>query len=145
VAAEVDPIELATRSLRHRDRSRHEIDERLAKAGVGARERADALRTLERVGYLDDGRFAATRAAALASRGQGDRAIRFELGGHGLSAEQVEAALATLAPEAERAAGLADRLGRSPKTAAHLSRKGFSLESLETALGPGLRLGMPEE
>jgi regulatory protein len=142
---EVDPIEIATRSLRHRDRSSHEIDERLAKAGVTAPDRADALRTLERVGYLDDARFASTRAAALASRGQGDRAIRFELAGHGLSAEQVETALATLLPEADRAAALADRLGRTPKTAARLSRKGFSTDSLETALGPALRPGLPEE
>ena len=38
-----DPIELAARALRHRDRSRHELDERLARAGVDDAERAEAL------------------------------------------------------------------------------------------------------
>ena len=32
-----DPIDLAARALRHRDRSRSQIDERLARAGVGGR------------------------------------------------------------------------------------------------------------
>ena len=56
---ERDPVELAARALQHRDRSRRELDERLARAGVGDSERADALDTLERVGYVDDARFAA--------------------------------------------------------------------------------------
>ena len=46
-----DPIELATRALRRHDRSRHELDERLAKAGIGDAERDEALDALERVGY----------------------------------------------------------------------------------------------
>ena len=132
-----DPIEIATRSLRHHDRSRSELDERLAKAGVGAAERAEALDRLEQVGYVDDGRYAATRAASLASRGQGDAAIRFDLRGRGLDSQAVEAALATIAPEADRAAALVERLGRSASTAARLRRKGFSAEAVEGAFGDG--------
>ena len=45
----------------------HELDERLARAGVDEAARADALETLERVGYVDDARFAVARAAALAA------------------------------------------------------------------------------
>ena len=132
-----DPLDVAARSLSHRDRSRSELDERLAKAGVGDAERAEALERLEQVGYVDDGRFATSRAAALSSRGQGDAAIRFDLRGRGIDREAIDAALATLAPEAERAAQLVERLGRTPKTAAHLRRKGFAADAVEAAFGDG--------
>ena len=134
-----DPIEIAARSLRRHDRSRSEIDASLAKAGIGDDERADALETLERVGYLDDERYARTRAEALAARGFGDSGIRFDLERHGVTVEVAAAALATLTPEPDRAAALVERFGRSQKTAARLSRKGFASESLETALGDVVR------
>ena len=92
-------------------------------------------------GYVDDGRYAASRAEALAARGQGDAAIRFDLRGRGLDTDAVDAALATLPPEAERAAELADRLGRTPKTAARLRRKGFSGEAVEQAFSDGFAAG----
>jgi regulatory protein len=129
-----DPIEIAARALRHRDRSRREIDDRLARAGVEDTERADALASLERVGYVDDERFAAVRAAALAGRGYGDQWIRLDLATHGISGEACEEALATLEPEAERARVLAERLGRVPKTAAQLARKGFGEDAIEAAV-----------
>jgi len=135
--AERDPIDLAARALHHRDRSRRELDDRLARAGVADEQRADALDTLERVGYVDDGRFAASRAETLAGRGYGDEAIRHDLEGHGIAAEAVAVAVGDLEPEAERARALVERLGRSPKTAQQLVRKGFAEESVETAVGPG--------
>jgi SOS response regulatory protein OraA/RecX len=130
-----DPLEIAAAALRHRDRSRREVEERLARAGVDADERDDALETLERLGYLDDTRFAAGRAEALAARGFGDEAIRHDLAEHGVAAEAVEAALGALAPESPRAQELVERLGATAKTAAALTRKGFAPESLEAALG----------
>ena len=48
-------------------------------AASRATERAAAVETLERLGYVDERRFAASRAAALAARGYGDEAIRFDL------------------------------------------------------------------
>jgi regulatory protein len=131
---EVDPVELAARALQHRDRSRREVDERLAKAGLDEDRRAEALETLERVGYVDDERFAAARAGALADRGYGDEWIRHDLGRHGVEAETAEAALAALEPERERAAAVIARLGPGPKTAAHLGRKGFGEDALELAV-----------
>jgi regulatory protein len=132
---EQDPIELAARALRQRDHSRHEIDEKLTRAGVGAEARAESLATLERLGYVDDGRYTADRAAALAARGYGDAFIRYDLERHGVDAESVTLALAALQPEAERAHELALRPGSSPqavaRTVAKLARKGFSDESLE--------------
>lgn len=130
-----DPLEIAARALRHRDRSRREIAERLVRAGVNADERDHALETLERVGYVDDARFAAGRAEALAARGLGDAAIRYDLGEHGVAGDEAEAALRALVPEAARAQALAERLGATAKTAAALSRKGFAPESLEAAFG----------
>jgi regulatory protein len=130
---DVDPVELAARALQHRDRSRREVDERLAKAGIDEVRRADALDTLERVGYVDDERFATSRAAALAARGYGDEWIRHDLAAHGVEGEAADAAIAGLASERERAAAVIERLGPGPKTAAHLSRKGFGEDVVELA------------
>jgi regulatory protein len=133
--AEQDPIEIAARALQHRDRSRSEIEKRLARAGIDEDTRTDALDTLERVGYVDDGRFAGARAESLAGRGYGDDWIRHDLGEHRVSAEAIAAAIGALEPERDRAAALVDRLGRTPKTGAHLARKGFGEDALESALG----------
>ena len=132
---ERDPIEIAARSLQQRDRSRSELDARLARAGIDEDARADALDTLERVGYVDDERFAAARAASMAGRGYGDEAIRHVLHGDQVGEEAIAAGLATLEPEAERAVALVERLGRTRKVAAQLARKGFSQDALEAALG----------
>lgn len=96
--------------------------------------RRDALETLERIGYVDDVRFATVRAAALAARSLGDAAVRHDLEAGGISPEVVEAALAALEPEAERAAAVVARRGRSAKTAAHLARKGFGEDAIEAAV-----------
>lgn len=130
-AVEPAPIDLAIRALRYRDRSTAELDVRLARRGVGDAEREQALETLERVGYLDDERFARTRAEQLAARGSGDALIRHDLEGRGIAAEHVDAALAGLEPERERAARIADRRGRTPKTARYLASRGFGEEALE--------------
>jgi regulatory protein len=141
VPRERDPVELAARALQHRDRSRRELEDRLARAGVGDSERADALDTLERVGYVDDARFAASRAGSLAARGYGDEAIRHDLTDHGVDGEAATSAICGLEPEVDRARELVERLGRSAKTAQQLARKGFCEESLETALGADVAEG----
>ena len=132
-----DPIDLAARALKQGDRTRHEIDEKLARAGIGAGARAESLETLERLGYIDDGRFATGRAATLAGRGYGDAFISFDLESHGADPEAIALALAELEPERERARDLAARLGATPKTAAQLARKGFADESLEGIVATG--------
>src|SRR3954452_17443577 len=133
-----DPVELATRALRHRDRSAHEIAERLERAGVEEAARAEALATLARLGYVDDARFAQARAEALARRGHGDAAILFDLERHGVEADTVDAALGALEPELVRARAVVERRGATPRTARHLFGKGFSRESIDAALGDGL-------
>jgi SOS response regulatory protein OraA/RecX len=83
----------------------------------------DAIGTLERSGILDDGRAAAARAQGLAGRGYGDAAVRFTLEEEGFSGEALEAALALLAPEAERARALL-AAGRSARW---LAARGFEV------------------
>lgn len=117
-----EALAAATQALRAADRSRAELETRLAGRGIPADERVAALDELERLGYLDDGRTAALRAARLAERGYGDAYIRAELERRSLPAEE---ALAGLEPEAERAARLARR-GRT-----WLLRRGFDPEALD--------------
>jgi regulatory protein len=129
------------RALRDHDRSRRELEERLLRAGVTPPACAAALATLERVGYVDDTRFAIARAESLVARGYGDGAVRLELERHRVGPEAVAAALAAVAPEAERARELVDRLGRTPAAARRLARKGFGSDALEAAFGPGIAAG----
>jgi len=130
-----DPIDLAARALRHRDRSRSQVDERLARAGVEDDRRADALDALERIGYVDDARFAGQRAASLAERGYGDEAISALLAADGVPPELAGEAVGALRPESERAAEIVASLGASPQTAARLARKGFGEDAVEAAAG----------
>lgn len=134
---EQDPLDVAARALRHRDRSAHEVDERLARAGIDEDRRAEALETLARLGYVDDDRYAATRAAALAARGWGDAGIRAHLEREGVGAAPAERALATLASEHERARAIARRDGASPRTARRLAAKGFSEDVVESVARDG--------
>jgi len=133
VAADPDPIEIAARALQHRDRSRRQLEERLERAGVSEDGRAIALETLERIGYVDDERYALARAGALAERGFGDDGIRHQLESEGVLPISADSALAALEPERDRAARLVARLGPGLKTAAHLGRKGFGEDAIEAA------------
>lgn len=131
MAQRPDALETALRALRSRDRSAAELGARLQQRGIGAAEQAHALETLERIGYVDDERYARARAEQLSERGSGDALIRHDLERRGLAAEHVEAALARLEPEATRAARIVARRGPGPKTARYLASRGFAAESLE--------------
>jgi regulatory protein len=124
----------AVRVLRHRDVSRRRLDERLQGRGARGPARRDALDALERAGLVDDARVASGRAGALAERGYGDAAIRFALEGEGIDAALVEAALAGLDPERERAERLLAG-GRDPKAVRRLAAKGFDAETLGDIVG----------
>jgi len=138
---EKDPIDVAARALRHRDRSRAQVSERLARAGVDGEQREEALEKLERVGYVDDARYAANRAATLAARGLGDEAIRHDLEAAGVAAESLDEALGALEPEVDRARAIAAASGRTARTAAQLARKGFGEDAIESAVGPDIAGG----
>jgi regulatory protein len=124
-------LEVAARALRSRDRSGSELRRRLVDRGVGPAAATETVATLERVGLVDDARFAAARARRLAERGYGDAAVRHDLESRGVGTEVVAEALATLAPESERAVEHARRLGGGARAARALARRGFGEDALE--------------
>lgn len=132
----------AVSTLRRTDFSTAALSERLERRGVAPAARAEALGVLERAGLLDDVRAAGARAEALARRGAGDAMVRADLSGRGFGPEVVEAALASLEPEAVRAVRLAAERGGGPRAARFLARRGFGAESIESAL-PGLVADSP--
>jgi regulatory protein len=130
-----EALGVAVRALRYRDLSRRRLEERLAGRGTRADASADAIGALERAGLVDDGRVAAARAQALAARGYGDAAIRFDLEREGLGGESVAEALAALEPERERARRLVEQRGRGAQAARWLAARGFEAGTVEEAGG----------
>ena len=129
-----EALSAAARELRRRDLSSHVLADRLERRGVAAQERAEVVETLERAGLVDDDRFACARAAALAERGRGDAAIRWDLETKGLPGELVDRALASIDPEHDRARRILARRGRGAATARLLAARGFGEEAVEWAL-----------
>jgi regulatory protein len=123
---------LSARSLARRDLSERELSDRLARANVRAEVRKEAVERLVRAGAVDDARFASGRAELLARRGAGDLLIRHDLESRGIGAEHIEAALALLEPEQDRAERIVATRGPGPRTARYLAQKGFSEETIES-------------
>jgi regulatory protein len=121
----------ATRALATRDRSRGELEARLAQAGVPESARDDALEALEASGVVDDARVAESRAAELARRGYGDLAIRSDLARRHIPREAVAEAIEKLEPESERARQVVERRGAAPAILRRLASRGFSRDTLE--------------
>jgi regulatory protein len=120
-----EALAVATRALARREHSAHGLRERLVRAGVPDTDANDVLEELQRVGLLDDGRFATERARVLAERGKGDAAIRFDLERAGVETAEIEAAMSAVEPESERAGRIVDRRGATAATARLLSSRGF--------------------
>ena len=127
-------LETALRALRPRDRSRAEIEGRLTARGATSEERLATLTTLERTGLVDDRRFAISRAHALAARGAGDALVEADLERLGIQPALITEAIAELEPEIDRATSVVRRRGSGLRTAAYLSRRGFSRDSVEDVI-----------
>ncbi|MEZ5099428.1 MAG: RecX family transcriptional regulator [Thermoleophilia bacterium] len=122
-------------ALARRDRSRQGLRAELDRRGLRPAELEVALETATDLGLVDDDRFAASTAARLAAKGQGDVAILFELERQGVSGETARAAVAALAPERERAAAIASRVSGDPRRlAALLGRRGFDPDVIEAVV-----------
>jgi regulatory protein len=136
--SEADARELALRALRHRDRSRQELDESLARAGASEEARAEALDRLAEAGIVSDERFSLQRSRVLAERGAGDELIRADLRSRGVASALIDDAIDALEPEAERAARAFAARGGDVRAVRYLARKGFRTETVErlTALNP---------
>jgi SOS response regulatory protein OraA/RecX len=89
---------------------------------------------LQRAGLVDDSRFAQSRAEALAERGKGDTAIRFDLRRQGVAEEEIDTAVASLEPERARAERVIARRGGGVATARLLARRGFDEDAVEAAV-----------
>jgi regulatory protein len=128
-------LAVSTGALRHRDLSTRRLEQHLERRAVPPAERARAVETLTRTGLLDDARFARGRARALAARGYGDTAIRFDLERQGVDPELATEALSDLEPERDRALRLAATAGSTARAARLLARRGFGEEVIEAVVG----------
>ena len=126
-----EALAVALRLLRHRAHTAASLEARLERRGIASGDRHRTLAALGRAGLVDDARFAHGRAAALAERGSGDLMIADDLERHGLSPELVREAIAALQAESERAEGIVEERGLSPKTLQALGQRGFTEASLE--------------
>jgi SOS response regulatory protein OraA/RecX len=126
-----DALARAGRLLAAQDRSRQELEERLARAGVPPAARTEALAAFVEAGAVDDARLARNRAQELARRGYGNGAIRHDLTRRRIAPDTAAEALATLEPEVDRARELA-RAGVPLSTVLRrLSARGFSRATLD--------------
>jgi SOS response regulatory protein OraA/RecX len=139
----VRALDIATKALARRDFSERGLRERLERAGVDPAETDRVLARLRAEGVLDEARFAGNRARALAERGKGDAAIRFDLEAQGLPSDLIEAALVDLGPERVRAERIVSRRGATAGTARLLAARGFDPDVVEAAVAssPGAALG----
>ena len=122
---------VVVRNLARREHSRASLDTRLARAGVSDAVRDDVLERAERVGLVDDTRFAERRARHLADRGAGNLLVLDDLVRQGVDGAAARAVVAALPAEAERAAGIVESRGLSARTLRYLVSRGFSGETLE--------------
>jgi SOS response regulatory protein OraA/RecX len=129
----LEALAAAGRALRGRDLATAELADRLERAGVAPAPRAETLAVLDRAGLVDDRRFAADRAFALAERSYGDAWIRWDLDRRGVATELVEEALAGLEDECARLERIVGERGGGPTLARRLARRGFGEEALEAA------------
>jgi SOS response regulatory protein OraA/RecX len=128
-------VNSALRAVTRRDLSSQRLRERLERGHIPPAEREEAVGALERAGFVDDARYALRRAAALADRGHGDAAIRWQLESDGVPPDLVAAALGELDPERERARRVVEARGPGVRTARELARRGFGEDAVESALG----------
>jgi SOS response regulatory protein OraA/RecX len=129
-----DAREVALAALQRRDLSERELEQRLRRRGISPRESEETISELVENGLVDDARLGRARAQLLAERGAGNEAIRHDLLRRGLAAPEVEAAFEALEPEPVRAERVAASLGGGVRAARVLARKGFSVDSIESAV-----------
>ena len=128
-------VDTALRAVSRREQSTAELDRRLRQRGFAPGLREETLNRLERVGLVDDERYAMRRAESLSERGQGDEAIRWRLERDGVPGETAAKAVAALPPERQRAQLVVAAQGTGARTARELARRGFGEDAVEEALG----------
>ena len=136
------PLDAAVRALARRDLSTRQLDERLVRAGVSTAARRETLETAERLGYLNDERFAFGYASyRVRQKPMGRQRLKRDLQLKKVDRATADEALRLVfeeTPEEElidRAIKKRTRLRGLPHTRAeikslidHLLRQGFSYE-----------------
>lgn len=152
---EPTPAQRALSLLVRREHSRRELMRKLGARGVEESDAAEAVERMHREGWQDDARFAAGLARWRANGGYGPLRIRAELGMHGIKAQVVDEALASLAESgdddwAANARGLLERrYGKGlrdmtirRKAAGFLGRRGFDAQTVHEACGARMTSGV---
>ena len=135
-------LDVATKALARRDFSEQGLRERLERAGIDPAETEQVLARLCAEGILDEARFAANRARALAERGKGDAAIRYDLEAQALPGDLIEEVFSQLEPELARAERIVARRGSGPETARLLSSRGFDHDVVEAVVASSPRAAL---
>jgi SOS response regulatory protein OraA/RecX len=135
-------LDVATKALARRDFSERGLRERLERAGVDSAEAEQVLARLRDEGALNEARFALNRGRALAERGKGDAAIRYDLENQFLPSELIEVALGELEPERVRAERIVLRRGPEPATARLLASRGFEPDVIEASVASDPRAAL---
>ena len=95
-----DPFAVALRLLTGRDRSCYEIRKRLKDRGFNEEATEDTINRCLSYGYLDDKRFAYSKARSLTSSGKAvGRRAELEMKKYGLDSDLIEQALTAAAEE----------------------------------------------
>jgi regulatory protein len=153
--------DVCLRLLSVRARSQQELKLALGRKGFPERVREAVLEQLQRLGYVDDARFARERAASLLRRGRlGPQGVLHRLEAHGLGSEEAREAVSDASEAAEfdplaaarrvlEQRGLAGR-SLEPQERARAGRllysRGFSEDVIQRLLGdPSLDPSGPED
>lgn len=149
--------EIVLRQLSVRDRTRHELEQVLAKRRVPESAARDVLDRFAEAGLVDDQRFAQSVFDAQQRRQRSTRALRNELRTKGVEPDVIQAAAETVddatdelvarALVAKRLPALQrfDHQVRYRRLAGQLARRGFSPGVIGTVLRDLPRDGVPDE
>ncbi len=138
--------ELGMAYVAYAPRTRHQLEQHLAKKGIDAQSIEIAVQTMQRYSYLDDGAYVREFVRSYGGR-LGIGAIRQKLAERGVDRQTLEENL-EITGEAQRAAAqaVAEKLRRKyaaepeqkrrQKLFAALSRRGFSYDDIRAVLNP---------
>ena len=141
--AEESALAAATHLLSYRDRSEHEMRQRLMEKGYGKTVVEVALQKLQEYNYLDDKLFAEQLASDCLVKGKGRRAAEFSLSRAGVDKEIAQEALDAAYSSGSELESALEWLRRKPvptdyaqraKLLRALSGRGFNFDVAQEAL-----------
>lgn len=145
VAPELTPVQHALSLLVRREHSQKELARKLQAKGISHDDAQAAVARMSEAGWQSNQRFAENLVRSRAAQGHGPIRIRAELATHGLDAEDIAAALASLEDDWTRHAreltqrrfgdNLHEDHALQRKAGDFLIRRGFTLDQMRRATG----------